>query len=130
MPAGRRSSKGLAAISSHGYGHAAQTASVVNALRERIPDLRLTLRTTVPHALLAARFEGAFTHVSVASDFGMRMGGEAAGKVQGTGGQGDVVDIAGLARDVQGGAVVRKGFAHGHGVTFSTLVGVPARSWA
>ncbi|MDA1107256.1 MAG: hypothetical protein O2845_02500 [Proteobacteria bacterium] len=63
----------LIAISSHGFGHAAQTAPVVNALRQRIPDLRVTLRTTVPPALLAARFEGEFTHVPVASDFGMRM---------------------------------------------------------
>lgn len=63
----------LVAISSHGFGHAAQTAPVVNALRKRIPDLRVTLRATVPPALLAARFEGEFTHVPVASDFGMRM---------------------------------------------------------
>ncbi len=63
----------LAAISAHGFGHAAQTAPVVNALRERIPDLRVTLRTTVSPALLAARFEGKFTRVSTASDFGMCM---------------------------------------------------------
>ena len=63
----------LVAISSHGFGHVAQTAPVVNTLRKRIPDLRVTLRTTVPPALLAARFEGEFTQVPVASDFGMRM---------------------------------------------------------
>lgn len=63
----------LVALSAHGFGHAAQTAPVVNALRARIPDLRVTLRTTVSPALLAARFEGAFTQVTVASDFGMRM---------------------------------------------------------
>jgi len=63
----------LAAISAPGFGHAAQTAPVVNALRERIPDLRVTLRITVSPALLAARFEGEFARVSTASDFGMRM---------------------------------------------------------
>lgn len=63
----------LVAISPHGFGHTTQTAPVINALRRRIPDLRLTLRTTVPRALLEARFEGAFEHVPVASDFGMSM---------------------------------------------------------
>lgn len=63
----------LVALSAHGFGHTAQTAPVVNALRAQIPDLRVTLRTTVPSAQLAARFEGPFTQVSVASDFGMRM---------------------------------------------------------
>lgn len=63
----------LVCISPHGYGHTAQTAPVINALRRSLPDLRLTLRTTVPHALLAARFEGAFTQVPCASDFGMKM---------------------------------------------------------
>ena len=63
----------LVCISPHGYGHTAQTASVVNALRRNIPDLRLTLRTTVPHTLLAARFDGPFTHLPTVSDFGMKM---------------------------------------------------------
>lgn len=63
----------LVCISPHGYGHTAQTAPVINALRRSLPDLRLTLRTTVPHALLAARFEGPFTQVASAADFGMKM---------------------------------------------------------
>ncbi len=63
----------LVAISSHGFGHTCQTAPVVNALRRRLPNLRISIRATVLCELLDARFEGEFTHISVASDFGMRM---------------------------------------------------------
>ncbi|MFZ5877164.1 MAG: hypothetical protein ACOYXU_12270 [Nitrospirota bacterium] len=63
----------LVAISSHGFGHATQTAPVINALRRRVPDLRVTLRTTVPRDLLATRFDPPWDLVSVAADFGMRM---------------------------------------------------------
>ena len=63
----------VAAISPHGFGHAAQTAPVLNALRARVPDLRLTLRTTVPRDLLAARVRGPWDYEPVASDFGMVM---------------------------------------------------------
>lgn len=37
-----------AAISAHGYGHAAQVVPVLNALGALVPDLRVRLRTTVP----------------------------------------------------------------------------------
>jgi hypothetical protein len=63
----------LVCITPHGYGHTAQIAPVVNALRQQLPDLSLTLRTTVPHTLLAARFDPPFTHIKTASDFGMAM---------------------------------------------------------
>jgi len=63
----------LVAISPHGFGHVAQTAPVVNALREQILGLRVTLRTTVPRALLEQRFAGPFDYVAEASDFGMAM---------------------------------------------------------
>ena len=63
----------LVCISPHGYGHAAQIAPVVNALHRRGPGLRVTLRTTVPRALLDARFEMPFTHIETAADFGMVM---------------------------------------------------------
>lgn len=63
----------LVCISPHGYGHTTQAAPVINALRHSLPGLRLTLRTTVPHALLAARFEGPFTQIASAADFGMKM---------------------------------------------------------
>ncbi len=63
----------LVAITPHGYGHTAQTAPVVNALRALRPDLRVTLMTTAPRALLDARFDPPFEVVAHASDFGMLM---------------------------------------------------------
>jgi len=63
----------LVAITAHGFGHAAQAAPVINALRRRIPDLRLTLYTGLPHALLASRFEGEFALIPHSPDVGMCM---------------------------------------------------------
>ncbi len=63
----------LVALSSHGYGHWAQTAPVLNALRARLPDLRLTLCTTLAPNVLAQRLDGDFEHIAVASDVGMIM---------------------------------------------------------
>ncbi|MDH5669722.1 MAG: hypothetical protein OEY86_17115 [Nitrospira sp.] len=37
-----------AAISAHGFGHAAQVVPVLNALHRHVPDLRIILRTMVP----------------------------------------------------------------------------------
>jgi hypothetical protein len=63
----------LVALTAHGFGHTTQTAPVVNALRKRLPALRLTLSTDVPHDLLAARFEGTFAHVPGTREVGMVM---------------------------------------------------------
>jgi hypothetical protein len=63
----------LVCLSSHGFGHAAQTAPVVNALRVRMPGIRITLRTGLPASLLANLFEGPFEHIAEQSDFGMVM---------------------------------------------------------
>ena len=63
----------LVDISAHGFGHVGQTAPVVNELVRRIPDLRVTLRTTAPRSLLQQRFHGDFHHIPVAFDFGMQM---------------------------------------------------------
>lgn len=60
-------------ISPHGFGHTAQVAPVVNALRARLPGLRLTLRTTVSPQILRARFDGTYAVDPVATDFGMVM---------------------------------------------------------
>ena len=60
-------------LSSHGFGHVAQTAPVVNALRCARSELRLTLRGDFPRGVLASRFEGDFDLVSRANDVGMRM---------------------------------------------------------
>jgi hypothetical protein len=47
---------------------------VVNALRARDPELRVTLATAVPRPLLAELFAGHFEVVERRSDFGMAMG--------------------------------------------------------
>jgi hypothetical protein len=48
----------LVDISPHGYGHIAQCAPVVNALRERLPRLRVTVRSAAPQPVLASHFQG------------------------------------------------------------------------
>jgi len=63
----------LVAISSHGFGHAMQALSVVNALRQRLPGLRITLRTQVSEHFLSGRLAGDFELLPVASDLGMCM---------------------------------------------------------
>ena len=60
-------------ISSHGFGHIAQTAPVLNELRRRISGLRLTVRSGAPQEILASRIEGKFAYIPDATDFGMRM---------------------------------------------------------
>jgi hypothetical protein len=60
-------------ISSHGFGHLAQVAPVLNALVARLPTLRLTVRSGLPSERLRARLRADFTHLAAASDFGYRM---------------------------------------------------------
>jgi hypothetical protein len=60
-------------ISGHGYGHLGQTAPVINALRERLPDLRLTVRSRLPGTVLRRRIHGSFRHMEDGADFGMVM---------------------------------------------------------
>lgn len=60
-------------ISSHGLGHLAQTAPVLNRLAELLPDLRLTLRSGLPLAALRRRIRPAFDHLAATSDFGYAM---------------------------------------------------------
>ena len=63
----------LVCISAHGYGHIAQTAPVLNALRARLPELRITVRTTSPLAQLRARIAGPFNYRREGGDIGMVM---------------------------------------------------------
>jgi hypothetical protein len=60
-------------ISAHGFGHAVQTAVVVNALWERWPDLQVTLRTALPREVLAGFFLRHFELIEGADDVGMLM---------------------------------------------------------
>ena len=60
-------------ISSHGLGHLAITAPVLNALAEIAPNLRLTVRSKVPPAKLRQRIGVDFALIEAASDFGYVM---------------------------------------------------------
>jgi hypothetical protein len=63
----------LVEISGHGFGHLAQTAPVLNALRQRLPGIRLTVRTAIPRAAVARRIKGAFSHIPMEVDPGLQM---------------------------------------------------------
>ena len=64
-------------ISSHGLGHLALSAPVLNALarrqRESGQDLHLCLRSGLPLATLRARIEAPFELIAASSDFGFAM---------------------------------------------------------
>jgi hypothetical protein len=61
------------AVSFHGYGHIAQTAPVVNALRARLPGMHVVIESAAPHAVLARHFAMPFEHIESGTDFGMVM---------------------------------------------------------
>lgn len=63
----------FADISSHGFGHLAISAPVLNALAKIIPDLRLTVRSGLASEILRQRIELDFEHIRAASDFGYVM---------------------------------------------------------
>ena len=63
----------LVCISGHGYGHLAQVAPVLNCLQARLSSLRLTVRTTIPQALLRQRIRPEFHYLQESTDFGMHM---------------------------------------------------------
>jgi len=63
----------VVSISGHGYGHVAQTAPILNLLLERIPQLRLTVRSSVPLAHLRSRIHTTFEHLPSHGDIGMVM---------------------------------------------------------
>ncbi len=60
-------------ISGHGFGHVAQIAPALNLLHERMPQLRLTVRSAVPPAHLRSRIGAPFTHLPSEGDIGMAM---------------------------------------------------------
>ena len=63
----------VASISGHGFGHVAMTAPILNLLHERMPQLHLTVRSSVPLAHLRARIKAPFTHLPSEGDIGMMM---------------------------------------------------------
>lgn len=61
------------ALSGHGFGHLAQVAPIVTALRARRPDLRLTVQSSLPEPVLRRRLTGEFLHIPEITDVGMVM---------------------------------------------------------
>lgn len=62
----------LLAITGHGFGHAAQTAPVIDALRLRVPGLRISVRSDLASERVEQFFPGAATTRPIA-DFGIPM---------------------------------------------------------
>ncbi|WP_428826076.1 hypothetical protein ACLIKD_17860 [Azonexus sp. IMCC34842] len=60
-------------ISSHGFGHLAITAPVLNTLAEIVPNYRLTIRTRLPASKLRQRIGVPFTLIEERTDFGYVM---------------------------------------------------------
>jgi hypothetical protein len=63
----------LVDVSSHGFGHLAQVAPVLNALASRSPEVRITVRTSLPPSGLRERIAPPFVHRSVSLDVGLNM---------------------------------------------------------
>lgn len=63
----------VVSISGHGFGHVAQTAPILNALHQRCPQLRITVRSSVPAEHLSSRIHAPFTHLQSLGDIGMVM---------------------------------------------------------
>ena len=60
-------------ISSHGFGHLAQSAPILNTLAQLLPDLRLTVRSGLSVDKLQTRLHCVFEHIPGPSDFGFVM---------------------------------------------------------
>ena len=60
-------------ISSHGFGHLAQAAPILNELSRLCPDLKLTVRSGLPAETLRKRVHCDFDHLPGCSDFGFVM---------------------------------------------------------
>lgn len=60
-------------ISSHGFGHLAITAPVLNAVAKNTPNFRLTIRSALPAAKLQQRIKVPYTLIASATDFGYVM---------------------------------------------------------
>lgn len=60
-------------ISSHGFGHVAQSAPILNHLHRLRPDIEIVIQCGAGPKWLAGNFEFEFEHVQHSSDFGMVM---------------------------------------------------------
>ncbi len=63
----------VVSISGHGFGHVAQTAPILNLLQQRMPELRMTVRSAVPISHLRSRIHAPFAYLPSEGDIGMVM---------------------------------------------------------
>jgi hypothetical protein len=59
------------AITDHGFGHAARTASIAGQIKKLLPSVKLMLVTTAPRWLLECYIDGEFTHRQRGFDVGV-----------------------------------------------------------
>jgi L-arabinokinase len=58
-------------VSGHGFGHAARSIEIINAIARKRPDLRIVVKTTAARWLLDLTLTTPFEHESLQSDTGM-----------------------------------------------------------
>jgi len=63
----------VVSVSGHGFGHVAQTAPILNALHQRCPQLRITVRSSAPESHLRSRIHAPFDYLNSTGDIGMVM---------------------------------------------------------
>lgn len=63
----------LVSITDHGLGHVGQTAPVVHALCDKLPELRLTIVSSIGEELLRHRIHVDFDYFASTGDFGLMM---------------------------------------------------------
>lgn len=61
------------AVTAHGYGHLAQVAPVVQALKRRLPALEVTLQGDISPTFARARLPAGYRHLSSAADVPLPM---------------------------------------------------------
>lgn len=71
MPA--KSNNLVVVISGHGFGHAAMTAPLIQALHERCSGLNIVVRSNLPEQHLRTLMPFEFEHLQESTDFGMTM---------------------------------------------------------
>ena len=59
------------AITDHGFGHAARTASIAGRLQKLLPSIKLIIVTTAPRWLLECYIDGDFIHRQRGFDVGV-----------------------------------------------------------
>lgn len=63
----------LVDLSSHGFGHFAQTSMVLNALHQIEPSLKITLRGMLPESIIQERLHMPVTYLKHSLDIGLMM---------------------------------------------------------